>query len=367
MLPVPDPPPRPLQPYLTAELPGCGGRIRERVEDFTVEELPLYEPCGSGEHLYLWVEKRGVGAGPLLAHLARALRCDQRALSVAGRKDTHAVTRQWVSAHVPQDPDLDTLAGEGIRVLAASRHGNKLRPGHLRGNRFRVVVRGTDPAAPVQAVLRYLTAAGFPNFFGEQRLGPGQRNVHQGRRLVASGGRMRGRTDNLRFATNAYQAALFNEVVALRLREVGDLHTLQSGDLAVLHRNGAHFAVPPEERAAAQQRADAHEISPSAPLFGYRTPLAEDRPGAWERAVLTAEGLTPDAFRLGSGRLSPKGERRAVRALPHAVELERPSAAAADALVLTFTLDAGVFATALLREVMKNDALAPLQPGPAPA
>ena len=47
-------------PLFTADLPGVGGRIRVRDEDFEVEEVPSYEPCGAGDHLYLWVEKRGM-------------------------------------------------------------------------------------------------------------------------------------------------------------------------------------------------------------------------------------------------------------------------------------------------------------------
>jgi tRNA(Glu) U13 pseudouridine synthase TruD len=50
--------PRPV-PLLTPDLPGTSGLLRVTEEDFSVEELPLYEPSGAGEHLYLTVEKRG--------------------------------------------------------------------------------------------------------------------------------------------------------------------------------------------------------------------------------------------------------------------------------------------------------------------
>src|SRR5262245_24710879 len=50
------------QPLLTADLPGVGGRIKMQPEDFEVEEVPAYEPSGAGPHLYLWLEKRDIGA-----------------------------------------------------------------------------------------------------------------------------------------------------------------------------------------------------------------------------------------------------------------------------------------------------------------
>ena len=37
-------------PLLTADLPGVGGRIKAVPEDFEVEEIPAYQPGGTGEH-----------------------------------------------------------------------------------------------------------------------------------------------------------------------------------------------------------------------------------------------------------------------------------------------------------------------------
>jgi tRNA pseudouridine13 synthase len=257
-----------------------------------------------------------------------------------------------------------------VRVLAASRHGNKLRAGHLRGNRFRIVLRDARQDGSAEAVLAHLAREGFPNCFGIQRLGLGLENARDGRSLLWAGGPRQTRgaaaLERARFVVNAYQSALFNALVAQRLDALGSLETLLAGDLALLHRNGAAFAVDEAGLPAAQARAAAHELSPSAPLFGYRTTLAEGQPGAWEQALLAREGLTPESFRLRSGRLSPKGERRAVRAFADDLRwawqdapdvTEASSTTTAPALTLEFTLAPGVYATALLREVMKNDDL----------
>jgi hypothetical protein len=73
--------------FLTARLPGTGGSIRQQPEDFQVDEIPLYEPCGEGDHLYLRIEKRGLTTYDLLRELAKALQCNERDLGYAGLKD----------------------------------------------------------------------------------------------------------------------------------------------------------------------------------------------------------------------------------------------------------------------------------------
>ena len=111
--------------YATAPLSGCGGRLRATPEDFQVEELPAYAPSGAGEHLYLWIEKRGVPPEAVAQALGRALGVPPAAIGTAGKKDAQAVTRQWFSVHTAADPDPAGLGDTRWRVLAASRHGNR--------------------------------------------------------------------------------------------------------------------------------------------------------------------------------------------------------------------------------------------------
>ena len=128
-------------PLLTPDLPGIGGRIKTIPEDFEVEEIPAYEPSGSGPFLFLWVEKCDMGAEYFTRQVAHRLNIPVGEVGTAGLKDRHAVTRQMVSVPAAVEDRLAALEGEGIRVLTVSRHGNKLRAGHLRGNRFRILVR----------------------------------------------------------------------------------------------------------------------------------------------------------------------------------------------------------------------------------
>ncbi|HKK02110.1 MAG TPA: tRNA pseudouridine(13) synthase TruD, partial [Desulfuromonadales bacterium] len=158
---------------LTAKLPGTGGVIKETPDDFFVEELPLYLPCGEGEHLYLTVEKKGLTTFEMLQRLAAALGVRERDLGYAGLKDARATTRQTVSvAGISVERGL-ALKMDGMTVLSAKRHLNKLRLGHLAGNRFVIRLRHVvpDAFARAESVLAVLERNGVPNRFGRQRYG----------------------------------------------------------------------------------------------------------------------------------------------------------------------------------------------------
>src|SRR5581483_11526905 len=153
-----------LPPLLTADLSGIRGRIKAVPEDFEVEEVPAYEPSGEGDFLSLWIEKRDMGAEYFARQVARRLGTPPGEVGTAGLKDRRAVTRQMVSVPASCIDRLGALDGDGIRVLRVSRHGNKLKPGHLHGNRFRILVREADPAAPERLgpILGRLRDEGLP-------------------------------------------------------------------------------------------------------------------------------------------------------------------------------------------------------------
>ncbi len=349
--------PPPTLPYATSGLPGCGGLLKQAPEDFVVEELPKYLPAGSGEHLYLWIEKRGLSTADVTHRICRELGLAPGQVGRAGLKDARALTRQWLSLHSPAELPLHRLECPELRILRVARHGNKLRPGHLTGNRFHITVRDAAPPAEFTELADKLGREGFPNYFGEQRLGADNRNAREGKSLVAGAFARRIPPDRARFLTNAYQAALFNALLARRLLDTEGLGHMLAGDVAVFHASSSCFAVHSADLPNVQTRAGEGEISPSAPLFGYKVLLAEGRPGTWERELLATEGLELSAFRAHSKRLSAKGERRPVRAFAQDFSWELGRAAGAPCLRISFTLQAGVYATCLLRELMKNDAL----------
>jgi len=343
-------------PFLTAGVPALPGRLKERPEDFTVEELPVYGPTGEGEHALLWVEKTGLPTPALLERLAKALGVSRSACGYAGMKDAQAVTRQQVSVQGVDPARALALELEGVRVLAADRHRSKLRVGHLRGNRFRVKLRGVDPerAADVRRVLSELERRGVPNGFGPQRFGRHGDAWKHGRDLLAGEARRLRRKRGLallRFYASAWQAKLFNEVLTARWEA---FDRLLEGDLAWLHDRGAVFRVDDPQREA--PRAAAFEISPSGPLFGPEMIEPAGQALAIERAVLAAHGLSgPD---LGGPRfLSWKGARRPLRVPARELEHVWGEDEAGAFLELSFALPPGAYATCVVRELTKSDDL----------
>ncbi len=174
--------------YLTHEIPGIGGTLKARPQDFLVEEIPLYNPAGEGEHIFLFVEKRELTTLQLRDALSRHFKVKRNAIGHAGLKDKHAITRQVISIHTPgkTPEDFPSFIHDRASVLWADLHTNKLQRGHLKGNRFSIKVRDVDPLAVRSAKqsLDLLAKHGTPNRIGEQRFGFLMNNHLVGRAMI---------------------------------------------------------------------------------------------------------------------------------------------------------------------------------------
>ena len=322
---------------LTAALPGTGGLHKTVPEDFVVEELPAYAPSGEGTHTFLFVEKRSLTTDDAVTRLCAALGVSSNEAGTAGTKDRQAITRQWIS--VPSvDPERAlALTVDGVRVLSAARHPHKLRTGHLSGNRFTLTVRGVvdDGVERARAVLDAL-GRGTANYFGAQRFGSRGDNAAAGRALVDGKGppiRSRGQR---RLLVSAYQSSLFNRYLDRRIDD-GLLHTALVGDVLKKSDTGGLFTV--EDLADAQARLDAGALVVTGPMPSR----------AREEALLAEEGLAPASFAT-LGKLA-EGTRR-----PLVVPVGAPSVRAGDepgAIVISFALPPGAYATGVLGEIMK--------------
>jgi tRNA pseudouridine13 synthase len=364
--------PRPV-PLLTPELPGTGGSLRVSEADFRVEELPLYPASGEGDHLFATVEKIGRTTQEVARELGAALGVNEREMGSAGLKDKRAVAVQRFSLPLPRGAAGPRAgeraaeftrraleaAGPGWRVLAAERHGNKLRPGHLAGNRFRIVARGcVEDALPrARAVLSRLRETGAANLFGPQRFGRRGDNAQLGAALLARdpAARQAARDRFLRrLALSALQAELFNRCLAARLGD-GLFSRAIAGDVLRKRDSGGLFVG--EDPAAETLRVEAGEIDPAGPLPGHSIFAARGEALAREQAVLAETGIDPRSFAAGGGEM--EGARRPYRIAAEADVEEEPAEAAAGpakALVFTFVLPPGSYATCILREAMKSTA-----------
>ena len=397
-----------VRPYLTAGLPGTGGIIKESCDDFQVEEIPSYEPCGSGDHAYLIVEKRGITTLEAIRRIALHLKVPERSIGYAGMKDAAGVTRQTVSIEHIKPEEALGVELDGLKIVSASRHTNKLKLGHLKGNRFRIVIRGiaANAGEVVPAALEILEQRGVPNYFGYQRYGS-QGNSH----LIGAAMLRRdwqGATDRLmgepeavrdeqwragieayqrgdlpralellprhcrserevlqrlvsrpngierafaaihprlkKLYLSAFQSCLFDQVVEQRIEAID---TILAGDLAWKHVNGACFMV--EDADLEAKRAGSIEISASGPIFGCKMKQPAGIPLEIEQQILDNENIKPGDFDMAGG-LRMEGERRPLR-----IPLEKPSfRIEADRLELEFSLVKGSYATSLIREITKT-------------
>ncbi|PTL78687.1 tRNA pseudouridine(13) synthase TruD [Vitiosangium sp. GDMCC 1.1324] len=334
------------RPRLTEDVPGCGGAFKLVPEDFEVEELPAYQPSGEGEHLYLWVEKRGRDTREVVRALATALGVDEGDVGVAGMKDRQAITRQLLSVPAKAEARVADFALDGVRVLWTRRHGNKLRTGHLKGNRFRLRLRGVKDVGAARESFTRLGARGVPNYFGDQRFGREGDNADFGRLLVL-GQRLPRRPDKFqrKLYLSAFQSRLFNRALVDRLR-AGTFDTVLLGDVLRREDSGGLFVCEAPE--VDGPRAAAFEVSPAGPLFGPKMTAAAHSVAEAEAKLLADEGVTLDDFRRGGDET--QGGRR-----PYRVRLGSPSLEVdGEDLVLSFELPKGSYATEVLHELLKD-------------
>ncbi|HEY7117769.1 MAG TPA: tRNA pseudouridine(13) synthase TruD [Tepidisphaeraceae bacterium] len=401
-------------PYLTPDFPGIPATIKARPEDFFVQEIPLYEPSGQGEHVYAEIQKVGLTTFEAINRISRALNVSPKGIGYAGMKDAQAVTRQVLSIQGTTPERVMGLKLDNITISWAIPHGNKLRLGHLKANRFAIRLRDVNPTDVVklQPVLKTIEDRGLPNYFGEQRFGRRGDNRLLGAAIVradpkglldqllgkpmpsvedaqTTGARKAYDRNDLKLAmklwprksgmerrvlarviktgkpiaavkaiderlrrlwVSAVQSHMFNEVLAQRVRS-GNFDRLLPGDLAYKHENGACFLV--EDAAIEQPRAAAWEISPTGPLVGYRMTLPAGEPLQIEEAVLAEAHLKPEDFRKEGGE-KVKGARRPLRVRPEDVQLSGGVDEHGGHITVAFTLPAGSFATVLIRELTKD-------------
>ena len=340
-------------PYCTEGLPGLGGQLRAAPDAFVVEEIPLYEASGAGQHLYVNITKEELTTREVQRGLAEAFDLPYRAVGFAGMKDKFARATQTFSllvGHVDDDFLKAAPARIGsktpVTVNWVRLHRNKLKKGHLLGNRFAITVtrpsvEGEEAAARAAAIAEQVRNCGLPNYYGPQRLGQNGGNVRRGWELLQGNKRMANRwLRSLLLAS--VQSYLCNRYLALRQQQ-GRFTTLLTGDIAKKHDTGGLFVVA--DQAAEQGRFEEKEISFTAPIYGPKMWEAEAEAGELEQVILAESGLD-----MGSlARAKMMGTRRLGRILLNDLSITLKGTD----IVVAFSLPKGAFATTVLREFMK--------------
>ncbi len=292
--------------------------FRDLPEDFKVDEDLGFEPLGVGEHVYLQILKRGENTAWVAGKIAELANVSVNDIGYAGRKDRHAVTTQWFSVYLPKnaEPDWALLNSDSVYVIRVARHQQKLRRGDHCQNYFVIRLRDvqTNDRAILEEKIHKVLALGVPNYFGEQRFGFNGNNLVEAEAILVGGKRYKDKQKR-GLMLSAGRSYLFNQVLAARVL-AGNWQQLMSGD--------------PEPHS-------------SGPLWGRGRSLASEDVLALEQSVLA--DWQPWCDGLEHAGLSQ--ERRPLGLLPsntHWRWIEND-------LELSFSLAAGEFATAILREL----------------
>ncbi|BCD68314.1 tRNA pseudouridine(13) synthase TruD [Nitratiruptor sp. YY09-18] len=275
--------------------------FRQTPQTFVVEEVPLYPFSGEGEHLILKVRKKNLTTWQMLQAFSEQLGVKLKDIGYAGLKDKNALTYQYISINKKYADALRRFSHPQIKIVDITRHSNKIRLGHLKGNRFFIRLKKvlSVDAKKIDEVLKILSQQGMPNYFGYQRFGLDGKNYELGKAIV-EGKRIRERKKAKLFV-NAYQSHLFNLWLSKRVelskilssfqkKELIDIldfpreiieelknqsHTFKlfPGDIAKHYPYGKIFFV--DDVKAESKRFAAKDISPTGLLPGLKTPRAE--------------------------------------------------------------------------------------------
>jgi tRNA pseudouridine13 synthase len=323
----------------------CGTAVLKAVaEDFQVDEVLDIPLSGTGEHLWLWVEKRNLNTEEAARRIARAAGVPARNISYAGLKDRQALTRQWFSLHLPgkADPQLDRVEDETLQILSAGRHQRKLQRGAHSANGF--TLRLTELRADrvtLDARLERIKTHGVPNYFGLQRFGFEGSNVH-GAREYAERQELPVQRNLRSRLLSAGRSYLFNRILAERVA-AGSWDQAQVGDLLAFTDSRSFF--PAGEAECNDPRLGVLDLHPTGPLWGAGDSPAAGVIQASETAIAEAE--PPIAKWLAEAGM--KHERRILRLPIGGLSWHYPEP---DILQLEFVLPTGCFATAVVRELV---------------
>jgi tRNA pseudouridine13 synthase len=337
-------------------------------KDFTVSEIPLYEFDGEGEHLILQVRKRNLTTWDMVRIISKEYGIDSRDIGYAGLKDKNAMTVQYISIPKKFEKNLENFEEENIKILSRTYHKNKIKIGHLKGNRFFVRLKKVTPteANRIKSIVKQLRKTGIPNYFGYQRFGMEGTNYLVGKEIAEGKSKIRDRNKK-RLFLNSYQSYLFNNWLSERIRvsrvissfkdselrealkiagyDFEDVEYLQKqeqpfkifrGDVQLHYPFGRAFRTEADEVEKDIERFGAKDISPSGLLPGNRVMTAEND------ALQIEKKYSVDISKQG-------GERRYAWIYPEDIEVKyRESDFWFE---LNFTLIKGSYATTFIEEI----------------
>ncbi|MDK2868998.1 MAG: tRNA pseudouridine13 synthase [Pyrococcus sp.] len=398
--------------YLTTS-PGIGGKIKVYPEDFIVKEVIPKSIFKAGKCKIYILKKKNWETMAAIKEIAKRVGVHYSEIGFAGTKDRHAVTYQYIS--ICRDVNLEEVKIRDIELKFVG-YGRPLKLGFLLGNFFKIRVRESNPSLLPSVIEEAKEKGGFPNYFGIQRFGE-KRSVNHvvGKLLLLGkyeeaaevflgfpGEGMEGDEARrkfletkdvdlalrefpnflryeramlyryketgswkkaflvlprpiLRIFIHSFQSYLFNLYLSRRIEEGLPLNKALPGDIVIQVKKGIPlrkrtYRVTENNVDFVNRKIKEGEAMVSGPIFGYMYRKGKGIPGRLEEEILEEAGVKLEYFKkLPKPMREPGGRRELlIRPMKFAYKVEDRD------VIFRFFLPKGVYATSVLREIMKN-------------
>lgn len=323
--------------------PKATGHLKAEFKDFIVREELGYDLAGEGEFVAVKIRKTNANTLFVGEKLAKFAGVSERNMSYAGLKDRHAVTEQWFCLHLAgkETPNFSNFECEGVEILEVTRHNRKIRVGSLSGNYFELLLRDVKESDDLNNRLTQLQAVGFPNYFTEQRFGRDGHNLTQALRWASGEIKVKDRKKRS-FYLSAARSEVFNLVVSQRIAD-GMVQQILENDYVQLAGSNSFFCVNTNEISETQSRLENGDVLLTAPLIGEKS--LESECNFAEKAIIEQHAILVKL--MEKERMNTA--RRTILCKPKNLKWQFED----KGLRLTFFLDAGSYATGLVRELIQ--------------
>jgi tRNA pseudouridine13 synthase len=146
-------------------------KYRQKPEDFIVEEINDFEIKKSGNYKLYIVEKKSIESLFLMSYIGKMCNIPSKDVCIAGLKDKHAITKQYLT--VPSQYDVSLPNEKGIKITFVGFVDNAISAGDLLGNKFIITVRDIKKGEldGIYKKAETISEIGVPNYFDSQRFG----------------------------------------------------------------------------------------------------------------------------------------------------------------------------------------------------
>ncbi len=337
-------------PFVTDSALKINGIFQKSFDSFIVEEIPLYTFSGSGQHLICKVTKRGLNTQEVIKLVQERFNISIKDIGVAGQKDKIGTTTQYLSLSVgarfkleSAKEILEKLSSADLKIEIIGFHNNKIKTGHLLGNNFQIEITNVAPEEEenILKLIKQIEMLGIPNFYGQQRFGVENKNADRGKEILSNEKSTNDQWQK-KFFSNAYQSSLFNQWLAQRIND-GLYRQIIEGD--IIFNVGKSRPLPMELLANAQQEFDEQKIVYTGPIYGPQMATSTGEAYKREMDILKNEGIELSLFNTKNST----GTRREAIIYPDFKKINFQD----QKLQLLFSLPPGVYATVVLRELLK--------------